>query len=59
MNKTEMLAKVAEMTGVGADTCGKVIDAFQKVLQEELAANNAGGLLDKLGGALNFLKGEK
>ncbi len=59
MNKTEMLAKVAEMTGVTPDTCGKVIDAFQKVLQDELAANNAGGLLDKLGGALNFLKGEK
>ncbi len=59
MNKSEMLAKVAEMTGVSTDTCGKVIDAFQKVLQDELASNNAGGLLDKLGGALNFLKGEK
>ncbi len=58
MNKAELIDKVAAMTGVDAAVCTQVIEAMQKVLQKELASSGGGGLLDKIGGVVNFLKGE-
>ena len=37
MNKTEIARKVSERSGVEFEECRKVIDAFEKVLEEELA----------------------
>lgn len=38
MNKTDVIARVAERSGVPAESCAQVIDALEKVLQDELTA---------------------
>ncbi len=58
MNKTAVTAKVAERSGVPSDVCADVIDALEKVLQEELAAKGAGAL-GKIAAVLKSLSSGK
>ena len=37
MYKTEVISRVAEMTGIDPIACTKVLDAFEEVLSKELA----------------------
>ena len=37
MNKTEVISRVAEITGIDPVDCTKVLDAFEEVLSKELA----------------------
>lgn len=37
MNKTEVISRVPEMTGIDPIACTKVLDAFEEVLSKELA----------------------
>lgn len=59
MNKADVIAKVAEKTGVAPDTCEKVIDALEKVLQSELSTKDGMGILDKVSGILQFFGSSK
>ena len=47
MNKTEVISRVAEMTGIDPIACTKVLDAFEEVLSKELA---------RKGGKTRYLK---
>lgn len=59
-NKSQVIGKVAELSGVDAETCGKVLGAFEKVMQDELGASQGvGGVLEKLGAIINILGGNK
>ena len=60
MNKTEIARKVSERSGVEFEECRKVIDAFEKVLEEELAdSKGLGGVFDKIYNVMSFFKGKK
>ena len=60
MNKTEIARKTAEKSGVDFEECKKVIDAFEKVLEEELGSSGGiGGAFDKIYNVMNFFKGKK
>ena len=60
MNKTEMAGKAAERSGVDFETCKKVIDACEKVLEEELGSSKGiGGAFDKIYNVMNFFKRKK
>ena len=60
MNKKEMAEKVSERSGVSLEESKKVIDAFEKVLEEELGnAGGLGGAFDKLYSVMHFFKGKK
>ncbi len=48
MNKADVVGKVSELSGVDAETCIKVMDALEKVIE--------GGVSDKLAGVFRFLK---
>ena len=55
MNKTEIARKVSERSGVEFEECRKVIDAFEKVLEEELAdSKGLGGAFDKIYNVMSF-----
>lgn len=56
MNKADVVQKVSERSGVDAETCERVIKAFEKVLQDELGSASLSGLLDKVGGVLDALR---
>ena len=59
MNKTEIARKVSERSGVEFEECRKVIDAFEKVLEEELAdSKGLGGAFDKIYNVMSFFKGK-
>ena len=60
MNKTEITKRVSERSGVDFEECRKVIDTFEKVLEEELSdSKGLGGAFDKIYGVMNFFKGKK
>ena len=60
MDKTEISRRVSERSGIGFEECRKVIDAFEKVLEEELAdSKGLGGAFDKIYNVLHFFKGKK
>lgn len=59
MNKTEVIAKVSEVSGVDAETCEKVVAALKKVLQDELGNKGGAGVLGKIAGVLNYLTLDK
>lgn len=50
MNKAEVVRKVAERSGVSEQECESVIDALEKVLQDELGT----GVMSKLSGVMQF-----
>lgn len=57
MNKSEVVKKVAGLSGVGEADCRKVLDALEVVFQEELS--RSGGwrfTLDKIYRLLAYLK---
>ncbi|MDR0247045.1 MAG: HU family DNA-binding protein [Burkholderiales bacterium] len=57
MNKSEVIARVAEKTGVDPKICEKVINALEKVLSDKLASSGgASGALDKVIKVLDLLK---
>ncbi len=58
MNKTAVTAKVAERSGVPANICADVMDALEKVLQDELAAKGA-GVMGKIAAVLKTLASRK
>lgn len=58
MNKSEIIAKVSEETGVPAEVCEKVVKSLERVLQDELRAKDGLGLLGKITGALRALTPE-
>ncbi len=45
MNKTELVAAIAEKAGVTKDAAKKMVDAFQDVIVEELAAGGSVALV--------------
>ncbi|MDR2879673.1 MAG: HU family DNA-binding protein [Fusobacteriales bacterium] len=60
MNKTEIAGKVSERSGVEFEECRKVIDAFEKVLEEELTdSKGLGGVFDQVYNVMSFFKGRK
>lgn len=60
MDKMEITKKVSEKSGVDFDECKKVIDAFEKVLEEELEnSKGLGGAFDKIYNIMHFFKGKK
>jgi len=49
MNKTSVVRNVSEISGVDLAECEKVMDALQKVLNDELASSkNRGKAFDKI-----------
>ncbi len=57
MNKAEVVAKLAEKSGVVQEDCKKVLDALEGVLSEELAgAEGLGGAFDKVHQLLQLFK---
>lgn len=59
-NNSQVIGKVSELSGVDAETCGKVLKAFEQVMQDELGASQGvGGVLEKLGTIINLLGGNK
>lgn len=60
MNKAEIAKKVSERSGIDFQECRKVIDTFEKVLEEELEnSKGLGGAFDKIYNLMNFFKGKK
>lgn len=53
MNRHDVIEKVARDTNVDPATCGRVVDALEKIMQEELAAfRGPGQAFAKLSGFL-------
>ena len=60
MNKAEIAKKVSERSGIDFQECRKVIDTFEKVLEEELEnSKGLGGAFDKIYNLMHFFKGKK
>ncbi|GIP34920.1 HU family DNA-binding protein [Paenibacillus sp. J2TS4] len=57
MNKTEVVAKVSEKSGVGLTECHKVLEALEEVLSDELShSQGVSNALDKVYSVLQFFK---
>jgi len=39
MNRTEIILKLSEESGVNIDDCGKVINSLERILDEELSSS--------------------
>jgi len=49
MNKIEVIMKVSEKSGINRSDCEKVLDAFEKVFENELSGSKNGmRALDKI-----------
>lgn len=60
MNNAEVVAKVAEKSGVNADDCKKVLDAFEEVLSDELSnSKDISSAIDKVYKVISFFKNKK
>lgn len=60
MNNAEVVAKVAEKSGVNVDDCKKVLDAFEEVLSDELSnSKDIGSAFDKVYKVMSFFKNKK
>ncbi|WP_144463027.1 HU family DNA-binding protein [Siminovitchia fortis] len=60
MNNSEVIMKVSEKSGVNADDCQKVLEAFEDVLSDELSnSKDISGAFDKFFNVLSFLKNKK
>lgn len=59
MNKAEISKKVSERSGVDFEECIKVINTFEKILEEELSdSKGLGRAFDKIYSVMNFFKGK-
>ena len=57
MNKADVVAKVAQKSGVAPEACTKVLDALEEVLSQELSgAEGLGGAFDKVQQLLQLFK---
>lgn len=56
MNKTDVILKVSAMSGVGSSDCEKVIDALEKVLEEEIGSSGLSTGFEKFCKLLQILK---
>jgi len=60
MNKTNLIIKVSELSGVGSKECETVLDAFEKVFSNELSTSaGVGNAFDKVYKIMDFLKKRK
>lgn len=60
MNKTNLVIKVSEISGVDINNCKRVLDAFEEVLGDELSnSDSVGNAFDKIYKMMDSLKKRK
>ncbi|USG64800.1 HU family DNA-binding protein [Brevibacillus ruminantium] len=60
MNKTEVVFKVSERSGVNEEDCRKVLDALEEVLSDELSnSQDVRSVFDKVYSLLHFFQKNK
>ena len=59
MNKTDVIMKVSERSGIPADVCDRVIASLEKVLQDELGSKGGRGVLGAIAGLVCALTSGK
>ncbi len=60
MNKRDVINSVSRRSGIDAEVCRTVLDAFEEVLTDEFAYNNGkGSKFDRIYKIMTFLKGKK
>lgn len=60
MNKREVIATVAERSGVNPEDCAKVLDSFEEVFTEEITGSKwKNAVFEQIYGLLNLIKEKK
>lgn len=60
MNKSEVVIKVSEKSGINQDDCSKVLNAFEEVLSGQLSdSKSISSAFDKIYSVLSFIKNKK
>ena len=60
MNKREVIAAVAERSGVNPEDCARVLDSFEEVFTEEITGSKwKNAVFEQIYGLLSFIKEKK
>lgn len=60
MNKSDVIAKVSEKSGVQMEDCRRVLEALEQVLGDELShSKDVSSTFDKVYNVLQFFKSKK
>ena len=60
MNKREVIATVAERSGVNPEDCARVLDSFEEVLTEEITGSKwKNAVFEQIYGLLSLIKEKK